>query len=237
MKSLDARQIIRITFVDRAEPGIPLVLHKDAIDKLGIIPRLLRALAECYGSRLGEPTLWNGGIHIAILSDQELFEGDDSMVSDLVLTVEEIQMNSQRQPPLPLAQAVTHPHCIELLRALAQTYAKTKLVALLEVAGKVVELPHIALAAFTEPETPDNAKRHLRVKVAGLCKPTPDTNIVLLGDKTLLELSVANYPLDINKLFELIFKCDAVFVGVAELVKKDVYRALPGGDLLAQLPL
>lgn len=236
MKSPNAHQIIRITFVDHAEPGIPLVLDKEAIDKLGIIPRLWRSLEECYGSRLGEPTMWNGVIHIAILDDQELFKGDDSMASDLVLTAEEIQMNSQRQPPLPLVQAVTHPHCIGLLRALAQIYAKTKLVASLEVAGKAVELPHIALAAFTEPETPGNAKRHLRKEVAGVCKPTPDANIVLLVDKALLELPIATHPFDISKLYELVIKCDAVFVGAAELVGKDVYRALLGGELLAQAP-
>lgn len=237
MKSLDLHQAIRITFVDHAEPGIPLVLNKEAIDKMGIIPRLLRALAECFGSRLGEPMLWDGVIHIAILDDQELFTNDHSMVSDLVLTTKEIEQNSKRQPPLPLAQAVTHPHCINLARVLAQCYAETDLIVSLEVAGKAFELPHIALAAFTKPESPDNTKRHLRVKVAGVCKPTPVANIVLLGDKTLLELPIATHPFDISKLYELVIKCDAVFVGAAELVGKDVYRALLGGELLAQAPL
>ena len=228
---------IRLTFARNAEPGTPLPLNKESTRKLAEIPRLLRALAKCYGSKLGAPTLWGGHIHLAIGRDAELFDLNDAMVSDLATTAHELHENSQRQPPLPVTQAVTNPHCLELLRALAQTYYKSELTASMHVAGQTVELPHIALSDFTEPDTGYDSTRYLRAKVIGVCVPAQDANAVLLDDLSILELPTADYPHDVDEIYQRVVKCTAVFFGPTELIRKNVYRAMPGGTLQAQLTL
>lgn len=237
MNPLNLSRCIRLTFARDAEPGEPLPLDKESTDKLGHIPKLLRALANCYGSKLGGPTLWGGDVHLSICSDAELFDLSDTMVSDLATTANELHENSLQQPPRALTQAVTHPHCLDLLRALAQTYDKSKLTASLYIAGKSVELPHISLADFTEPDPGNDGKRHLRSKALGVCAPTADSNVVLLGDMTFLELPITHYPYDVDEVYERVVKHAAIFVGPVELVRKHVYQALPGGHLQAQLSL
>jgi len=237
MKALDLSHCIRLTFARNAEPGAPLPLDKESMDKLDHIPRLLRALANCYGSKLGDPTLWGGCVHLSLCGDVELFDLSETMISDLATAAQELHENSKRQPPLPLTQAVTHPHCLDLLRALAKTYEKSKLTAALDVAGKSVDLPHISLADFTEPDAENDGHRHLRSKVIGVCAPTPDANVVLLGDMAFLELPTAHYPLDVDDVYDRVVKHAAIFVGPVELVRKHVYRALPGGSLQVQLSL
>lgn len=234
MKPFDDDQIIRIVLTDHAEPGGPWDMDKEAIKKLGNVPKVVQSFADLYGSRLGSVTMGDGCITITICRDQDLFGRDDTSVADIVLTAEEVKSNSTRQPPLALSQAVTHPHCLDLVRALSQSFAKTGLIVSLVVEGKADELPHIPPASFTEPEALGNANRHLRAKVSGVCKPTKDANIVLLGDKTFLELPIANYPYSCEEIYELAIKCDTVFIGTAELVGKGSYRALRGGELLAQ---
>jgi hypothetical protein len=237
MKPFDDDQIIRIILADHAEPGGPWDMDKEAIKKLGTVPKVVQSFVDLYGSRLGSVTMRDGCIIIAIHRDQDLFGLDDTSVADIVLTAEEVKSNSTRQPPLALSQAVTHPHCLDLVRALSQSFAKTGLIVSLVVAGKADELPHIPPANFTEPEDSCSAKRHLRAKVSGVCKPNEDANIILLGDKTFLELPAAYYPYNCDKMYELAIKCDTVFIGAAELIGKGAYRALPGGELLAQPPL
>ena len=237
MKTLDLSRCIRLTFACNAEPGTPLLLDKESMDKLAHIPKLLRALANCYGSKLGAPTLWGGCIHLPICSDNDMFDLSKTMISDLATAAQELHENSKRQPPLPLTQAVTHPHCLDLLRALATTYEKSKLTAALDVAGKIVDLPHISLADFTEPDAENDGHRHLRSKVIGVCAPAPDANVVLLGDIAFLELPAAHYPLEVDDVYERVVKHSAIFVGPVELVRKNVYRALPGGRLQVQLSL
>ena len=237
MKPFDLSQCIRLTFAHNADPGAPLPLDKEATDKLGHIPRLLRALAECYGSRLGDPTLWGGEIHLEISSDTELFDVTDNIANALTVSAHELEVNAQRKPPLTFTEAVTNVHCIDLLHALAKTYDKSKLVASLHVAGKTIELPHPELFVFTKPDTKNDNQRHLRAKVLGVCIPKPDAYVVLLGDMTLLELPTADYSLSIDDIIERVVKCSTIFIGPATLVSKNSYRALPGGDLQTQLSL
>ncbi len=68
MKPLNLAQSIRLTFAHNAVPGEPLTLDKVATDKLGHIPSLLRALAECHGSRPRDPTLLGGKIYFVIFT-------------------------------------------------------------------------------------------------------------------------------------------------------------------------
>ncbi len=237
MKPLNLQHSIRLTFARHAEPDSPIDIDKEATDKIDQLPKLLRALEACYGSRLGIPKMWCGGIYLAICSDDELFDLGDTMASDLAVAAKELHENAQRQPPRPLTQAVTHPHCIDLLRSLAQVYDKSKLTATMHIAGKAMELPHIELADFTEPEVCKDTKRHFRAKLFGVCIPTPEANVILLDDMSLLELPTADYAYSTDELHSLVQTRAAVFVGPAEPVKKCVYRALPGGNLQAQLPL
>lgn len=237
MKPNNLSRCIRLTFAHNAEPGSPLPLDKESTDKLGQIPKLVRALVSCYGSRLSGPTLWGGDVHLSICSDAELFDVSDTMIADLTTTARELHENSQRQPPLPLTQAVTNPHCLDLLRALAQTYDKSQLTASLDIAGRSIELPHIDLADFTEPEMGNDGARHLWATAIGVCIPTQDANVVLLADMTLLELPTAAYPLSTDECYARVQTRAAAYVGPAELVRKGVYRALPGGNLQAQLQI
>lgn len=237
MKPLNLSQCIRMTFAHDVDPSTPISLDKSATEKLGHIPVLLRALAHCYGPRLGEPTLWGGEIHIEINSDEELFDVTESVANVLATSARELEANAQRKPPLMLTEAVTNIHSIDLLRALAKTYDKSQLTASLHVADKTIELPHPKLSVFTEPDTKKNDKTHIRANVIGVCIPKADANVVLLGDMTLLELPAADYAQDIDDIFEQVMKCSATFIGPAKLVSKGVYRALAGGKLQIQMSL
>ena len=228
---------IRLIFALNAEPGVPLVLDEEATDKLGHIPRLVRALAKSYGSQLGAPTLWGGGIEMDICSESELFDFTDSMAADLALTAYELEKNAQNTPPLAHSAAVTHAHCVPVLRAFASTFDKCELTASLHIGDRVVELPHLKMSAFVEPESQDDTERHLRVKVIGVCVPTQDANVVVLQDRTMLELPIADYPIAIDELYDRVVKCEARFDGNVKLGKNNVYRAHPGGKLQAQRPL
>lgn len=83
MKPNNLSRCIRLTFAHNAEPGSPLPLDKESTDKLGQIPKLVRALVSCYGSRLSGPTLWGGDVHLSICSDAELFDVSDTMIATL----------------------------------------------------------------------------------------------------------------------------------------------------------
>ena len=237
MKNFKLPQSIRLTFAHNANPGEPLTLDEDATDKLGHVPKLLRALAECYGSRLGEPTLWGGEIVMEICSDEDLFDVTESIANELALTAQELEENAMLTPPLALTHAVKNTHCIDLLRALATTYDKSELTASLHFASKTIELPHPKLSAFTEPKKPDDEQRHLRVNSIGVCIPQQDANVLLLGDLTFLELPTADYPQGIDDLVEMVVKGSTTFTGPARLAGKNAYRALPGGKLHTQLAL
>ena len=234
MKTFDLSRSICLIFAYDAEPGCAFQLSKESTDKLGELPKLLRALAKCYGSNIGDPIMCGGDIHLQISKEPELFNFGDTMIEDIVLSAKEVIDNSLRQPPRPLSQAVTNPHCIDLLRAFSRAYEKTKLVAQIHVAGKVVELPRVQLAAFTEPEPITNSQRYLRAEARGVCIPTVEANVVLLKDMTMLELPHVYYPFDIDEIYARVVKCTTFFIGPVEVAKKDVYRALPGGNLEAQ---
>ena len=237
MKKLKLLQSIRLTFAHNANPGEPLPLDEDATDKLGHVPKLLRALVECYGSRLGEPMLWGGEIVMEICSNEDLFDVTESIASELVLTAHQLEENAMLTPPRALTAAVKNTHCIDLLRALATTFEKSELTASMQVANRKIELPHPKLSAFTEPKKPDDEQRHLRVNTIGVCIPQQDANVLLLGDLTFLELPTAEYPHGIDDLVDMVVKDSTIFTGPARLVGKNVYRALPGGKLHTQLAL
>lgn len=237
MNQQEDSHYICLTFVQDAEPGKPLVLDKEATEKLGEIPKLLRALAKCYGPTLSGPTLWGGVVHLSICSESELFDFTRQMVNDLETAGRELKENAQRKPPLPLMQAVTHPHCIDLLRVLSKTHEKSKLTALMFVAGNAVELPHIPLASFTEPNAPDIEHRHLRANVIGLCRPTVDSNVLVMADLKRLELPTACYAFTTDDLYERVVKASARFVGQVEIAGNNMYRAKPEGTLESQLQL
>lgn len=226
---------IRLAFSHDAEPGKPLPLCKESLDKLDNVPRLLRALANCSGAKLGIPELWGGAINVPFSSDPELFDSSISLASDLAVTAAEIHENSRRQPPLPLNQAVSHPYCLEILRALAQTHEKSKLTASMNAGGTTVELPQVPLACFTEPDKDISDVRQLRSKVLAVCAPKADANVLVLTDMSLLELPFAHYPYDLDEIFGSFVKQPAVFFGQAEVIGKHVYRALACGKLQSQL--
>lgn len=228
---------IRLVFASNAEPGVPLELDKEATDKLGHILTLMRAFAKCYGSQLGVPKLWGGVIELEICSDSELFDLTDRMVADLAQSALELKENAQCKPPLKHSDVVTHAHCIAVHRALASTFEKCGLTASLHVGNKVIELPHLKMSDFAEPEDQDDKERLLRVQVIGVCAPTQDANVVVLNDRTLLELPIDDYPMSIDELYERVVKCAATFSGAARLCKKDIYRAHSGGKLQSQRPL
>lgn len=225
---------IRLTFSHDAEPGKPLPLDKESIDKLDNVPRLLRVLANCFGAKLGIPELLGGAINVPLSSDPELFGSSEPLASDLAVTAAEIHENSRRQPPLPLNQAVSHPYCVDILRALAQTHDKSKLTASMNVGGNTIELPQVPLACFTEPDKDTSDVRHLRLKVLAVCAQKADANVLVLADMSLLELPLADYRYELDEVFGGFVKQPAIFVGSAEVVGKHAYRALAGGSLQPQ---
>lgn len=214
-------------------PGIPLSLNKASLGKLGQVPRLCRALVETYGSRLGEPVLCGGAVVMEIRSESELLQDSRNLVADLALSAHQLNENSQRQPPLPLAQAVTHSKCIDLLHSLAQAHDRSKLIATLNLDGQLFELPQLALSAFTQPEPGKETRKLVNLKLIALCIPSHDGNVVLLENDTKLELPYENYDYDLGHLYQMIFTSGAHFSGWAMPSKKGL-RAMPGGELVAQ---
>jgi hypothetical protein len=234
MKKLDLSHHIRLTIAENADPKHPITLNKDSTEKLGDVPKLLRAMAACYRTTLGEPVLWGGAIYLPISAEADLFEIVSYMASDLAETAIEVHENARQQPPRALLQAVTRPHCVELLRSLSKTFEKSKLTAEIHSDDRVFELPHVDLADFTEPAPSTAGQKYVRAKVIGLCVPAGDANVILLGDMTTLEISHVDYPMDANEVFTRVIGGDAIFVGAADLVRKGVYRAVPGGQLTSQ---
>jgi len=237
MKKLDLSHHVRLAIAENADPKNPVVLTEESAAKLGDIPKLLRAMACCYGSTLGEPILWGGAIYLEIFADADLFKIVRNMAGDLQITAIELHENAQRKPPRPLVQAVTHAHCVELLRCLSKTYHKTKLTAELLADNQVYELPHIGLADFTEPSATKSEQDFMRAKAIGVCVPKPDANIIVFSDMRTLELPHVDYPLSIDEIYMRVVKGDAMFIGNAELLKEGAFRALPGGELSSQQKL
>lgn len=234
MKSFSTPEFISLTFLDEKESNTPLRLHKEAMAKLGQIPMLCHALMRVYGAKLGEPTLCGGAVRMEIIPETELFDGTDEMVAHLALSDHQVQENAQRQPPLPLAQAVTHAHCVDVLHALSKAHEQSGLVASLHSGSDVVELPRRALSDFTQPAVAEDTSRRINLDVVGLCVPKQDANVVVLANLVTIELPHAAYLQSVLELQQMIFHSSARFVGYAKEVKKGVLRAVPGGELLVQ---
>ncbi len=234
MKKFNPHQSISLTFSDDAKPESPLRLGKEVMVKLGQIPRLCNALLEAYGAKLGEPTLWGGAVHMEIQKDADLFDVASDMVTHLALSAQQVHENAQRQPPLLLARAVTHAHCIGLLHVLTKVYEQSELVAALHSGSDVFELPQLALSDFTEPSPPEDTGKRINLDVIGLCIPRQDANVVVLANLTTIELPHDSYSYNVAELQQMIFGSSTRFVGWATAVQKGVSRAMPGGDLLAQ---
>lgn len=234
MTNFGSREFILLTFMDDEKPGSPLRLHKEAMAKLGQIPMLCRALIQVYGGKLGEPTLCGGAVRMEIIPDTELFDGKGEMVAHLALSDHQVRENAQRQPPLPLAQAVTHAHCVDVLHALSKAHEQSGLVASLHSGNDVVELPRRALSDFTQPAVAKDASKRINLDVIGLHIPRHDANIIFVGNNIEIELPHDAYPYSVLQLEQMIFHASARFVGYAKEVKKGVLRAVPGGELLAQ---
>jgi len=234
MTNFSSREFILLTFLEDEKPGSPLRLHREAMAKLGQIPMLCRALTQVYGAKLGEPTLCGGAVRMEIIPDAELFEGTGLMVAHLALSDQQVQENAQRQPPLPLAQAVTHAHCVDVLHALSKAHEQSGLVASLHSGNDVVELPRRALSDFTQPAVAEDTSRRINLDVVGLCVPRQDANVVVVANLTTIELPHDAYPYSVAELGRMIFEASTRFVGSAMGVQKGVLRAVPGGELLVQ---
>jgi hypothetical protein len=234
MKKSENPRGILLVFSSEAKPGHPVPLNKESLKKLGELPKAIKALLESYGTTMGEPTLWGGAVHLEFCDESDLFEIASSMVEVLEKTAQQLSSNAQRQPPLPLAQAASHAHGVELLHALAQAFEKSGLVATLCTGERAFELPHVPLAHFTEPEKQDDRRKRINQELEGLCKPRNGANGVLLENLTILELPLEHYPYEAGELVEKIFLSTTYFSGWARAVRKGVLRAEPGGDLVTQ---
>lgn len=234
MKSSGTCEFISLVFVDEKESNIPLRLHREAMAKLGQIPMLCHALMHVYGAKLGEPTLCGGAVRMEIISGTELFDGTGQMVAHLALSDQQVRENAQRQPPLPLAQAVTHSHCVDVLHALSKAHEQSGLVASLHSGDDVVELPRRALSDFTQPAVVEDTGKRINLDVVGLCVPRQDANVVVIANLTTIELPHDAYPYSIAELGRMIFEANTRFVGHTTEVRRGVLRAMPGGELLVQ---
>lgn len=234
MKDPDAAPRISLVFADGARPGSPLTLDENAVGKLGETPRLCKALAESYGTRLGEPILWGGGIYMDICDDSDLLGFAAGMVADLILTAEQLKENAQRQPPQPLVQAVTHRHCVDLLRAVTHARQKCGLVVTVDTDGHVLDLPRLEPSDFSEPATAEDIGKRINLDVVGLCQPREDVHVVILANLTALELPRGVYRYTLPELQQMIFGAHTRFVGSATPIEKGRWRAMPGGELPVQ---
>lgn len=234
MKNFKSRQFISLLFSADEKPDSPLRLHKEAMAKLGQIPKLCHAFMQTYGAKLGEPMLCGGAVRMEIIPDSELFDGTGEMVTHLALSDHQVRENAQRQPPLPLAQAVTHAHCVDVLHALSKAHEQSGLVASLHSGNDVVELPRRALSDFTQPAVAEDTSRRINLDVVGLHIPRHDVNVIFVGNNVQIELPHDAYPYSVTELGRMIFEASTRFVGFAAVVQKGVLRAVPGGELLVQ---
>lgn len=237
MKKSELSNCVTLAFAKSVDPLKPIAIDKETVSKIAQLPTMIRSLIECYGDRLGTPQLLAGTVYFEINNDEELFDVASTIINDLVLTSQQLNENAKRQPPLPLAQAVTNTQCIDLMRVGAQAAQKAQLVAAVHHGGNAIELARVDPSVFTEPEPVENNSKYFRARVAGACVPIEDANVILLQNREMLELPLADYPFDANELWLRIVRGDAMFVGSAVRVRRDVYRALPGGILPSQLPL
>ena len=234
MTNPNPRQFFSLEFSPDDRPGSPIQLDKEAMVKLGQIPMLCRALMQVYGAKLGEPVLCGGAVRMDIIPDMELMDGTSEMVAHLALSDQQVRENAQRQPPLPLAQAVTHAHCVDVLHALSKAHEQSGLIASIHNGDDVVELPRRALSDFTQPEVAENTSKRVNLDVIGLCVPQQDANVIVVANLTIIELPNDAYPYSVDELGRMIFEASTRFVGYTKMVKKGVLRALPGGELVVQ---
>jgi hypothetical protein len=236
MSTTATSQGISFCFADNADPTKPVELDDKALAKMGDIPKLCHAFAESYGATVEKPRLWGGAVRLEIRSEPDMFKSATaSMMVDLTQSARELEDNAQQQPPLPLAQAVHHQHCIALLHEMARVHDKSKLVATLVMEDQEIKLPQVPLSAFTEPERPVEPAKRIHQSVNGLCRPRNDANVIVLTNLTTIELPFELFPYDVPELHSKIFENDAHFSGWAMPVQRGVLRAMPGSQLLEQV--
>lgn len=231
IKNLD--NYFLLAFATGAKEGEPLCLSKEAAAALAQILKLIRAIVSAYGSRVGQPLLWGGYIYVEII-EEGLVPFTNEIVQDLVTAIAQVEDNAVQQPPRLLAEAVDKHYCVDFLRAVSHARVHSDLAVSVVVDGDVFEIAPPSPAHFTEPSPADNDIRLLRLNVIGICRPTPDGNVVVLDNGNQMVLPTDQYRYDVHTLAELILWNTVTFVGPAKLVNKTTYFAQPGGTLKAQ---
>ena len=234
MTKSTSTQYISLAFAPGASPGEPIPLNAECMKKLDQVPSLVKAAIESYGTAVGEPMLVGGVVIIPIQEKEGLVKTHAlPLINDLRLTELELEANTKLQPPLPHAQALTHPHCVWLLKSLTKAHSRSGLGPIMETNGERYSLPHPDPSIYTEPERGEPEGKVLRSAVIGLCVPRQDAFVVVLPNCALLELPRDAYSESIVSLHEKIFDGDAMFEGLAMITGKAM-RALPGGSLISQ---
>ena len=95
MKPNNLSRCIRLTFAHNAEPGSPLPLDKESTDKLGQIPKLVRALVSCYGSRLSGPTLWGGVAAYTAAGQRAFADVENALAANVALQARAKQLDAR----------------------------------------------------------------------------------------------------------------------------------------------
>ena len=226
-----------LRFAEDARLGEPVSLTRKAIKKLGEASCVLTALSDSYGSRLGEPVLWDGSIFLQVNPPKDpLGERPEDTLRDLRVALHQLIENAG-DAALPLQLAVSHPHCIEPLRAIAHVRERAEFHVELKVGDERERFLDVAPKHFSEKPAEKNEIQRIRSAIDGVCRSTPDGNVVLLRNSARLHLPFEHYPMTSHELLERIEEHDTVFIGMAKTTKRNAFVGLPGGELLTQQPL
>ena len=226
-----------LRFAEGATLGEPVSLTRKAIKKLGEAPHVLTALSESYGSRLGEPLLWGGSFFLQVNPPENpLDERPEDTLRDLRVASRQLIENAG-DAALPLRLAVSHPHCIEPLRAIAHAREREEFHIELNVGDQSECFLDVEPKHFSEKPVEKDEIQRIRSAIDGVCRSTQDGNVVLLRNSARLHLPFEHYPMTSHELLERIEEVDTVFIGMAKTTKRNTFVGLPGGELLTQQAL
>lgn len=232
--SLHAQQSIVFQFTSAKQTAKGVPLDSDALAKLAAAAPICCALGKLYGDRLDTPTLVRHSIRMDIDGTGDLIGFGSELVDRLIATAGALTENAKKQPPRPWGLVTPDRAALKLLRALSRAYAQCGLTAALDSDQRMTPLPTVPMPVFVDPSLPPKSSIRINADIIAVGHPMHDANVVVVGNRTLLELPISAYPQCPQDIFAAVLRGSAVFSGMADAADAGTLCAQAGGNLVLQ---